>query len=203
MSFLRTDERQEFISSLFHSAELSERIAGDATYWKWFIIAYHNALQALAVCYLAGSITGMGTSGVGIMKENSDPAKDSVRQMLAYFQGKRDDPPVVQLASFLDLFKRLRCSEYVGEAYVVKPSRAVSESLKKLNAYRNDFMHFTPKGWSISFSGFPERVLLLCDLIERLAISQPTFERHLVPEDSSRIESALAEIRTNFRKLNC
>lgn len=203
MPYLRTDEWQEFISSLTHSAELAGRIADDATYWKWFIIAYHNALQALAVCYLSGSTTGMGTSGVGIMKEDSDPEKDAVRQMLAYFRGERNDPPAVKLASFSDLFKRLKNPDYVGEAYVVKPSRAVSESLSKLNKYRNEFIHFTPKGWSISFSGFPERILHLCDLIELLAIKQPTFERHLVSEDSSCIKSALAEIRTNFHKLNC
>lgn len=35
------------------------------------------------------------------------------------------------------------------------PNRQQDASVKKLNYFRNEFIHFMPKGWSIEVSGMP------------------------------------------------
>jgi hypothetical protein len=43
-----------------------------------------------------------------------------------------------------------------GISQPLKPSGMQSRSVRKLNAFRNDFIHFVPKGWFIEVSGLPQ-----------------------------------------------
>jgi hypothetical protein len=52
---------------------------------------------------------------------------------------------------------------------VFKPSGTQGRSVKKLNSFRNDFIHFVPKGWAIEASGLTQIVDDCLNIISFLA----------------------------------
>jgi len=46
------------------------------------------------------------------------------------------------------------------------PALTHDDSFSRLNEYRNEFIHFTPKGWSLEMGGLPRVCLDALDLIQ-------------------------------------
>ncbi|MDC7677144.1 hypothetical protein [Asticcacaulis machinosus] len=200
--YMRTDERLELINALEHSAEISDKIEENPIFWKWLIVAFHNALQGAFVCYLDGSITGLGTSGLSVLDDHKKDDHNNQLQTLRWLNGDMDgEMPNPKLAPIRKLYQRLSEVEYVGEWNVVVTSRTTDSALKRLVDFRNEFIHFTPKGLSVELNGFPQMVLTLCDLVEVLALVKPTYSRHMDEAKNSRLADALSKLRANMGAL--
>ena len=56
-----------------------------------------------------------------------------------------------------------------------KPTGTQGASMKVLNDVRNDFIHFTPKGWSLDLSDSPQLAIDCLDVSEFLVSSSGRF----------------------------
>lgn len=149
--WLRTDEREDAVCSLEWALALARRVDGEPHVWKWTILALHNAAQGYMVLAL--------TKGNGLLTLRPRIAK---KWMEAY-EG-RGDFPTEKLDEFLELYAKVKQSAYFSSPFAA--SGAQDKSIARLNSLRNDFVHFTPKGWSIELSGLPGMVDHVTDLAE-------------------------------------
>lgn len=78
--------------------------------------------------------------------------------------------PDEKLDSYLNLYKKVKSKDYGGlggnKRFIPKGTQG--RNIKRLNAIRNDFIHFTPKGWSLEVDGLPQICLDSIRLIEFL-----------------------------------
>ena len=98
-TWLRTDEIEEFIDGLEHSAMFAKQLTDDVKFWKWLIIALHSALQGACVCALRDH----DTTGVEVLERRS------WREMLHWLQvDSRENPcapvPEQRLAPLIGAF---------------------------------------------------------------------------------------------------
>ncbi len=156
-----TDETQEAVLAL---QLVSEQLAhlestGNPHYWTWIIVGLHNALQGFMVLALRGS------NNINVLTE------DCAREWLAAYERKDGKYPNQKLDKFLNLYKKIksdRMQMYV-DSRTFKPSGTHDRSVKILNSFRNDFIHFVPKGWAIEVSGLTQIVDDCLNIISFLA----------------------------------
>jgi len=177
--WLRTNEAVEAVVSLETVCEQLPKVIDEPHYWKWVIIALHNGLQGFMVLALKGS------DGLNVLTEESE------KEWRAAFE--RDDGvlPQPKLDNFLKLYKKIKSGRKTyeeqmktggllygkpsdrmhmyGRSQPFKPEGTQSESVKKLNQLRNEFIHFLPKGWSLEVSGLPQVVRDCVNIISFLA----------------------------------
>ena len=153
--YLRTDEREEAVRSL-EWAELQARSVSDDPYlWKWLLISLHNAVQGFMVLSL--------WNGNGLLALRD---KVAAKWLDAYRNG--GPYPVEKLDEFLNLYAKVKNKSNfhsVGSGPFI-PGPTHDASFKRLNDFRNEFIHFTPKGWSLELQGLPKMCLDAVDLIE-------------------------------------
>lgn len=188
--WLRTDEHLELVRALEFGAECAERAKRDTTHWKWVIISMHSALQGACVC----ALRGVDTAGLNVL------TKTSSREMYEWLdiESRKPNPkpmPREELASMLELFARVRNNKFLEDPYRLVVSGQMIQDIETLNALRNEFIHFTPKSFSVESSGLPRILGQCCDAIEHLTIKQPTFWHHLTGNKIRRIKGALNRLR--------
>lgn len=187
--WLHTDEHEEAVSALKTVAEWSGQIEGDILLWRWLTVALHNTIQGFMVLALRGS-------------DGFLPLKDNVASqwLSAYREG--GDYPVEKLDSFLNLYKKVKSKKML---YFIHSKRVVAtdtqdRSVKKLNAIRNEFIHFLPRSWSLEVSGLPKICLDCLALVEFLAWESGNIiwhkERH-----NERVGLAIYKSKNNFQNL--
>ena len=153
--YLRTDEREEAIRSLEWAEQQARSLADDPYLWKWVLIALHNATQGFMVLAL--------WNGNGLLALRD---KIAAKWLSAYENG--GPYPVEKLDEFLNLYKKVKDNgnfHVIGAGPFV-PGPTHDTSFTRLNEYRNEFIHFTPKGWSLQLLGLPRVCLDALDLIE-------------------------------------
>jgi hypothetical protein len=160
MKWLRTDEYQEVVATLHACQHFLSRSASDVTYWKWVFIALHNVVQGCMVIVLTRS--------------DSFGAKDAKQErawLEAYEKGSPFPTDQEKLLSFLDLYEKIKKKGTLQYSSVERfvPEGSQSRSMKKLNAIRNEFIHFTPKGWSLELSSAPQIAIDCLDVAAFLA----------------------------------
>lgn len=147
-NWLRTDETQEAVLALqLVSEQLTNlELTGNLHYWNWVIVSLHNALQGFMVLALRGS------NNVNVLTE------ECAIEWLAAVERGDGKYPEPKLDKFLNLYKKIKSArmEMYVNSKTFKPSGTQGRSVKLLNSYRNDFIHFVPKGWSIEVSGLPQ-----------------------------------------------
>jgi hypothetical protein len=188
--WLETDESQEAVLALqLMSEQLSHLATTDNLhYWTWVIVGLHNALQGFMVLALRG------TNNINVLNE------ECAEQWLAAYESGDGKYPEQKLDKFLNLYKKIksdRMQMYVN-SLTFKPSGTQDRSVKKLNSFRNDFIHFVPKGWSIELSGLPQIVDDCLNIISFLAfVSSNVFWHEQVLETQTRIliEKAKHDVR--------
>ncbi len=189
--WLRTNEVEEFIDALEHSAELAEHLADDVKLWRWLIISLHSALQGACV----SALRGRDTAGITMLTEKSAA---EVWHWLDV--DSRHDPeapmPKERLAAPLDLFARVRNQRYLPAPHALDTGPEILADVIRLNRLRNKFVHFVPQGWSLELSGMPRIVRHVSEVIEHLAVTHPTFWHHLDQRKRGRISSALKRLRS-------
>ena len=156
-AFLRTSEHEEAVRSL-EWAELQARgLETDPYLWKWVIIALHNATQGFMVLAL--------WNGNGLLTLRPHVAE---KWLKAYENG--GPFPAEKLDDFLKLYAKVKDGNnfHTGGAGPFKPTSTADGSLELLNELRNEFTHFTPKGWSLELAGLPRMCLDALVLVEFL-----------------------------------
>jgi hypothetical protein len=175
----RSDEALEAVLSLEMVCEQLPKAATNPDYWKWVVIALHNALQGYMVLALKGP------DGLNVL--NKESAKE---WKAACKSGSRYAPERWQ-ARFLKLYERIQegteAREEEGrldfgdlkpesgsmmmymDSRPFRPVGTQDESVTMLNYVRNEFIHFLPQGLSVEVSGLPRVVADCIDIISFLA----------------------------------
>lgn len=148
--YLRTDEIRELVEALRKVADELEAAKSDSYAWKWAIIAMQNAVQNAIVAAISG------TAQLGAL------TKRAAREWLEAYENDRTNHPEPWLANFLELYERMKAQ--TGFAATAEGNKDV----ERLVSFRNDFMHFAPKGWSIQLAGLPRILRNALSIIEHL-----------------------------------
>lgn len=154
MKYIDTNEYLECVNSLKFVSELKKKIRKEPYNWKWTIISFHNALQSIMVMSLQGS------NGLLTLKKKSEEA-----WLKAYYENSPKNPRL-ELDNFLNLYKKIKSSSHLNYFQSKKycPPGTQDWAMEKLNALRNDFIHFGPKLWTIEISGLPGIILDCLDI---------------------------------------
>jgi hypothetical protein len=143
--YYRTDEENEAADALLMAARFAEEAASDIRMWRWVIIGLHNAVQSFMVLSLRHGY------GLAALTEKSAAA------WLAAYEANATTYLEEKLDSYLCLYKKTKSTKYgtIGSNQNFVPQGSQGRSVRKLNRIRNDFIHFTPKGWSLELAGLP------------------------------------------------
>jgi hypothetical protein len=188
--YLRTDEEAESANAVKMAAQFAECAHKDPQIWRWIVIALHNAVQGTMVLSLR--------HGNGLLVLSDDCYAAWIK---AY--ENNEPPPPEKLDSYLNLYKKVKQSQWgiaAGNRRFV-PSGSEGKDIKHLNSLRNDFIHFTPKGWSLEIDGLPRICLSAARLIFYLGIETNNVYWHC---ESSRslLEQSLASFSQSMMTLH-
>jgi hypothetical protein len=140
--WLHTDERSDVLASLAMLDRALDAVTKDSAAWKWIVIATHSALQSAIACHLSS----VGNSFLVATQE------DAEAWLRAHENG--DPYPEMMMDSFPNLYDKLKKVQVHG--YRFSPKDQQGRSMKKINEFRNEFVHFMPKGWSLQLDGLPK-----------------------------------------------
>lgn len=143
--YLRTDEESEAAEALCMATRLADDLETDHSMWRWVIVAMHNAVQGFMVLSLR--------HGNGLLALSDKSFKE---WMEAHEKGG-PYPRKEKLDTYMGLYRKIKSTELgrLGGNQRFMPKDAEGKSIKKLNDLRNEFIHFTPKGWSLEVDGLP------------------------------------------------
>jgi hypothetical protein len=193
--WLQIDEQTDVIVSLSGCHYFAGEVQTRPEAWKHVITNLHNALQGAMVCHLSGTAQAGALDESSLRKISKWHDRDrrgEVRRVKigedewgpTYRAKTPDDAfPDSRLADAATLFERLheaeKRKEQAGTLLVL--NQAHQESFKRLHKLRNDFAHFTPRGWSIQLAGLPGICLDLLEIIQMIEVDGWAF-RHLSDE---------------------
>ena len=106
-----------------------------------------------------------GTNNLNVWRK-----EDAEKWLDAYDRGEKS-PVGLKLDTYLNLYKKIKSNSMLmyTSSIAFQPKGTQGRSIKKLNSLRNDFIHFTPKGWSLETSGLAQITEDCIDVIEFLA----------------------------------
>ena len=167
--YLRTDEELEAANAMQMAARFSSDLTNDPHLWRWVIIALHNAAQGVMVLSLR--------HGNGLLALSDDSYS---AWMTA--QKKKEAPPPEKLDNYLNLYKKVKHKQLgqMGGNSRFVPVDAEGGDIKHLNSLRNEFIHFTPKGWSLEVDDLPRIALATARLISFLSLETSNVFWHAV-----------------------
>lgn len=187
--YLRTDEEFEAANAMQMAAQFASGLPKDLHLWRWVIIALHNATQGVMVLSLR--------HGNGLM---SLTEKSYAAWIDAYEKG--ETPPPEELDRYLNLYKKVKHKEWgtIGGNTRFVPTGSEGGDIKRLNSLRNEFIHFTPKGWSLEVDGLPRISLAAARLVSFLALETTNVLWH-TPEARERLLNAHVSFTTSMREI--
>ena len=208
--WLRIDERTDVIASLALCLSCLQRVTSQSVQWKWAILSLHSALQSAMVCHLSGTAQLGAMSSKCVTewldwreRDNRGEIKRISTGVDEYglpgfrFATEKDHPPRERLADAKELFIRLhnsskRCE--LGSGSILSISNAQRDSFRRLHNLRNDFAHFTPKGWAIELSGLPQIFRDILEVVELIS-NDPWPFRHMKRIERWKLRRLIEEIK--------
>lgn len=187
--WIHTDLEQETISAIEMVREQLQQIHKDPYRWKWVILALHSAVQNFMLLALKGS------NSLNVVR-----AKDAE----AWSQAYNNDQPLPGLGKiddFLDLYKKIKGNKMLiwSNSQKFVPKGQQGKSIKLLNSFRNEFIHFLPKSWSIEMSGLPAMSLDCVSVIDFLVSDSNNVL--LNKEVRQHLKELLSTVRQSFTQL--
>lgn len=157
--YLRTDEEVDAAEAMSVAAEFAQRVIDDLHAWRWVIIALHSAAQGIMVLSLRHGNGLLALSGESATAWHAAYEADEV-------------PPPDKLDNYLNLYKKVKHKELgcLGGNKRFIPAGTEGGDIKRLNSLRNEFVHFTPRGWSLEVDGLPRIVLATARMMSFLSI---------------------------------
>ena len=209
-SWLEIDEATDVVASLRHMLHLLKLVSADSTIWKWVILSMHSALQGAMVCHLNGT----ANSGCRSTKSAAawlDWHERDRRGEINWINlesdeyglpsktpaTKADFPPREYLAKPSELFERLMKPKKrleLGVGQILRISVAQRRAFKKLDELRNQFIHFSPMGWSIEIDGLPTICSEMLSVISMIESDDWPF-RHLKPQSRAELKNLILELQ--------
>ena len=208
--YIRFDECLDVLASLEQCARsLDEalQLRQDRA-WKWVILSLHSALQGAMVCHLSGR-ANLGA----LSKENAKKRLEWIKKDLdgeitkiqddvdgvpiMRIKKKKDRPPSDYLAKPSELFKKLSLppsSRMEDAGGIISITKKQEQSFECLNELRNEFSHFSPKGWSIRRSSLGEMINDILDVLCLILDDDWPF-RDMLEEDKRALRSRIEEVR--------
>lgn len=188
--YLGTDEEAEAANAVKMAAHFASRVHEDLHLWRWIIIATHNAAQGATVLSLRHG------NALSALTDECCAA-----WMQAY--EKHETPPPEKLDPYLNPYKKVKHSQWgqLGGNKRFVPSGSEEKDIKYLNSLRNDFIHFTPKGWSLGVSGLPRVCLSTARLISFLALDTQNVFWHQ-EESRNLLEQSLGDFSNSMKRLH-
>ena len=184
---LDTNEFHEaVIALLLLRGQLSQLAnAGNPHLWSWVIVSLHSALQGFMVLALRGS------NNLSVLTDECS------KEWLAALERGDVKYPKQKLDTFLHLYKKIKSEQMniYADSRVFNPSGTQGKSVKQLNIWRNNFVHFVPAGWMITVDGFPKIVKDCLDIIYFLSFESNNIrwhEKDLKVQTQTLIEEAMA-----------
>lgn len=182
--YLETSEYDDFLNSIVSSKKFLKLAKKNPHYWKWFAVSIHNALQAGMVCHLSGS-AGLGANDMRRVQEQlewherdrkGEIEKEVVSRNefdLPVFQVRNpeDNYPDDRLADPKTLLKRMgKRSKRVelDAGSIIAISQKHKKSWVSICDLRNNFIHFSPSGWSIQVDFIKIHSLNLLDILQHI-----------------------------------
>lgn len=149
------------------ASQMAVRAEADLQAWRWFTIALHNASQGFMVLSLRH-----GNGLLALTDECYAAWMDAYENNKQYPQEKLD--------SYLCLYKKVKHAETgtIGGNTRFAPKGSQGRSIRRLISLRNEFIHFTPKGWSLEMSGLPRIGIDCAALISFLGWETPNIFWH-------------------------
>jgi hypothetical protein len=184
-AYLRTDEREDLISSLKLVRLSVQQCADDLQYWKWALIGAHSSLQAAIVFHLS--------FGSDLLVAKPEHAK---KWLEAYRENA--DYPDMHMDYFMELYRKAKAEDVLGFRLLATESQ--DANVKRLLGFRNDFIHFMPKGWSIELAGLPAICIDSLNIVAALA-QGPIQMRWDDDSQKARFSAVLAESIELLEKL--
>jgi len=186
--YVRFSQYEDTLASLELVALVAPLVRRNPRYWKWVMVGAHNALQGAMVCAYADST------------ETSVLEKKSAKKMLDWLNADpttRGPYPKERLAPFGELLKRCVAGRKpIFEPLVLTPTQ--HRDIKRLHDhFRNSFVHFTPKGWSIEKAGLPRMIRAALDAAEEL-MHRHYVIGHMDNDQQKRLTDALATARKHL-----
>ncbi len=164
-TWLITNELQEPVKALELVKEFLDKASQDTYYWKWVLVAMHNAIQGFMVCALRGS------DGMNVLKDHV---------VGRWLEAKKNNLPLpkLEMDTFLNLFNKIQSDRMLMHSRSKKFSAGEqhTRSMRRLNKLRNHFVHFTPKSWSMEISSLPLITLQCMAVIKFLVFSSGNIE---------------------------
>ena len=193
--YLRTDEEAEAANAMEMVARFTEGVEDDPRLWRWIIIALHNAVQGVMVLSLR--------HGNGLLALTDECFKE---WMSAH--ENRTPYPEERLDGYLNLYKKVKHREtgQIGGNQRFTPKGSEGKNIKRLNGFRNEFIHFTPKGWSLEVDGLPQICLDCARLISFLGWeTQNVFwhsedSRSVAQESHNKFVAAMQRLQAHYEQ---
>lgn len=187
-NWIHTDEAEDVAGAIRQALRSYQDTKVDEQAWKYMLIALHSALQGACVCHLSTTAQPIGA----ITDKNT-------AEWMKYFEESRTNPAAeppekTYLLNAYDLAKRIRMPNSAGDGApnAVTITDAELQWIKRIHdEVRNEFIHFSPKGWSLEVSGIPELAKLVSRIIGEIIHHGWAF-RHQSSEWIAKLQSDLA-----------
>jgi hypothetical protein len=188
--WLNTDEEDDSVSSLMMVRYASSLVSSDPSQWKWVVIALHNSLQGFMVMSLRNS------NNLHVMTPKSANK---------YYKACIDNTPLseeqLRLCSCSALYEKVKNDEHMKLFTKQLPQSDDNDCcVEKLNNFRNDFIHFQPKNWTIEVSRFPFICLTVIGIIRFLCCESGKVNWYNL-ELKEKAQVILSECEENLSKI--
>lgn len=141
--------------------------------WKWVAISLFEAMYSFAICSLKG------TSSKAVTRSNDF---------------------LIKFNEAIEKCQKDKWMQHNVNSQTLTITKDEEESISILkDLLRDNFVHFTPKSWTIEISGLPKVVKDCIRVTEFLALETNNFQHHLSEEQKDRIRTLIQEIRNLAR----
>jgi hypothetical protein len=167
-------------------------VSDDLSQWRWVIISSVLALQGASVC----TLSGFDTSGRLMLTEASQKAVTN------WLDAKSRTPyPSERLATPKELVRRISDPETLPSPFTVPVSRDELADVDLLVDLRNEFIHFTPKVWSLELSGLPRLNHSAWVIVSRMIRPESTFSHRMEKAEAAELQAVASELCQFFSGL--
>jgi len=174
--YLRFSEETNALYYLERAGVFIQETTSDPKAWKWVILALHGALYGFAICACKGS------SNATVIRKN-----------------KKGHEKLITLDEALKMCQDKTWMGTLHGGLSLNLSASQADSIRRLKAtLRNNFEHFTPKGWSIEMHGFPQIAMDILDVIRFLSIETFRYQ-HLNQSQRNKIKSVVYQSKRSLK----
>jgi len=154
------DEVRDAIYSLELLVEHLPKVITAPQHWKWVILSAHSALQGFMVLSLRG------TNDLNVL------SKKSAAKWLEAYESKSSRYQPRKLDDFMNLYSKITSEAMFlrTDSKCFTATKSQDESVQRLNAIRNDFIHYVPTSAAYDMRRWASIILEVIPIIEFLVL---------------------------------